>query len=56
MSHLARDRFRRCDFLETGTRISDSRVGWVFPPEVEELVASLKRRIEALEAENAELR
>src|SRR5271156_3431415 len=28
----------------------------VFPPEVEEFVASLMRKIEALEAENAELR
>ena len=28
----------------------------ILPPEVEELIATLKRRIEALEAENAELR
>jgi len=31
-------------------------VGWVFPAEVEELIASLKRQIAALQAEVVDLR
>ena len=58
MPHLALDRFRRCDFLRQGGRFLTQ--GWAgvdcCRPKSEELVASLMRRIEALEAENAELR